>query len=190
MIGRTPSSQVLLSLSSLSAHAGVATSGTPRMTACNNRRADIGLSLAQKAGILSGPPARDKRRGRFMLPLNRMRRTPLLVLAIASLALPPDPSAAASSRRSPQKRRTATTKVVLPDLIAPPRPSARDLDVAEACRRALGSTAGAVVAIDPWSGRVLAVVNPREALVKAYTPCSVFKIVVAVAGLSEGIITP
>jgi penicillin-binding protein 2 len=62
--------------------------------------------------------------------------------------------------------------------------------VAEACRRGLGATAGAVVAMDPWTGRVLAVVNPREGLVRAYTPCSVFKIVVAMAGLSEGIITP
>ncbi len=32
--------------------------------------------------------------------------------------------------------------------------------------------------------------NPSRALVRAYTPCSVFKIVVAIAGLSEGVITP
>ncbi len=44
--------------------------------------------------------------------------------------------------------------------------------------------------MDPSTGRVLAVVNPREALFQAYQPCSVFKIAVAVAGLSEGIITP
>ena len=44
--------------------------------------------------------------------------------------------------------------------------------------------------MDPSTGRVLAVVNPREALFQAYQPCSVFKIVVAIAGLSEGIITP
>jgi cell division protein FtsI/penicillin-binding protein 2 len=44
--------------------------------------------------------------------------------------------------------------------------------------------------MDPHTGRVLAVVNPRNALFRAYTPCSVFKTVVAIAGLSEGIITP
>jgi cell division protein FtsI/penicillin-binding protein 2 len=33
-------------------------------------------------------------------------------------------------------------------------------------------------------------VNPSEALSRAYQPCSVFKIVVGIAGLSEGVITP
>jgi cell division protein FtsI/penicillin-binding protein 2 len=44
--------------------------------------------------------------------------------------------------------------------------------------------------MDPNTGRVIAVVNPQNALFRAYTPCSVFKTVVAVAGLSEGLITP
>jgi penicillin-binding protein 2 len=118
-----------------------------------------------------------------------MRRTPLLFLVLSYLLSSPDLGAGTSARRSASKRSTTRT-VTLPDLIAPPSPSARDLAVAEACRRGLGATAGAVVAMDPWTGRVLAVVNPREGLVRAYTPCSVFKIVVAMAGLSEGIITP
>lgn len=44
--------------------------------------------------------------------------------------------------------------------------------------------------MDPRNGRVLAVVNPDEAVAHAYQPCSVFKIVVAIAGLSEGVIQP
>ncbi len=44
--------------------------------------------------------------------------------------------------------------------------------------------------MDPRSGRVIALVNPDTGLLHAYTPCSVFKIVVAIGGLSEGIITP
>jgi penicillin-binding protein 2 len=44
--------------------------------------------------------------------------------------------------------------------------------------------------MDPGNGRVIAVVNPSEALFKAYQPCSVFKIVVGIGGLAEGIITP
>src|SRR5262245_10481076 len=44
--------------------------------------------------------------------------------------------------------------------------------------------------MDPRTGRVLAIVNPARALARAYQPCSVFKIVVAIAGLSEGVITP
>jgi cell division protein FtsI/penicillin-binding protein 2 len=44
--------------------------------------------------------------------------------------------------------------------------------------------------MDPYTGRVIAVVNPGLAVANAYQPCSVFKIVVAIAGLSEGVITP
>jgi cell division protein FtsI/penicillin-binding protein 2 len=44
--------------------------------------------------------------------------------------------------------------------------------------------------MDPRTGRVHALVSPTHALLHAYQPCSVFKIVVAIAGLSEGVITP
>jgi cell division protein FtsI/penicillin-binding protein 2 len=78
----------------------------------------------------------------------------------------------------------------LPNLIVPGSASSWDLTVGEASRRAVAGTAGAVVAMDPRTGRVLAVVNPSRALLRAYQPCSVFKIVVAIAGLSEGVVTP
>jgi cell division protein FtsI/penicillin-binding protein 2 len=44
--------------------------------------------------------------------------------------------------------------------------------------------------MDPRTGRVHTVVNPGLALHRAFQPCSVFKVVVAIAGLSEGLITP
>jgi cell division protein FtsI/penicillin-binding protein 2 len=44
--------------------------------------------------------------------------------------------------------------------------------------------------MDPQTGRVLSIVNPANVLFRAYQPCSVFKIVVAIAGLTEGVITP
>jgi cell division protein FtsI/penicillin-binding protein 2 len=44
--------------------------------------------------------------------------------------------------------------------------------------------------MDPWTGRVLTIGNPQSGLLTAYQPCSVFKLVVAVAGLTEGVITP
>jgi cell division protein FtsI/penicillin-binding protein 2 len=75
-------------------------------------------------------------------------------------------------------------------VIAPPRASDRDRAVGDACRRELEGSGGAAVAMDPRTGRVLAVVNPANALLRAYQPCSVFKIVVAIAGLTEGVITP
>jgi cell division protein FtsI/penicillin-binding protein 2 len=87
-------------------------------------------------------------------------------------------------------RRSVSRAPLLPNLILPGAASGFDLAVGEASRRAVAGSGGAVVAMDPRTGRVLAIVNPSRALVRAYTPCSVFKIVVAIAGLSEGVITP
>jgi len=76
------------------------------------------------------------------------------------------------------------------DVVEPPGATARDQAVARACRRGLGSTRGAVVALDPRDGRVLAIVNPVYGLFHAYQPCSVFKLVVGLSALSAGIATP
>jgi len=119
----------------------------------------------------------------------RLRISGLVVLIfffIASL----DISAARkpTSRRAPS--RTPRVATPAPAMVLPDDPSDRDRAVGEACREALGRKAGSVVAMDPRSGRILALVNPQYGLMKAYQPCSVFKIVVAVAGLSEGIIVP
>jgi penicillin-binding protein 2 len=77
-----------------------------------------------------------------------------------------------------------------PLLIAASDASAHDRVVGDACVRALAGRRGSIVAMDPNTGRVLAFVNPDVGLWHAYTPCSVFKIVVAIGGLSEGLITP
>ncbi|HEY6548069.1 MAG TPA: penicillin-binding transpeptidase domain-containing protein [Vicinamibacteria bacterium] len=100
--------------------------------------------------------------------------------------LPAAPLAAATRTR----RRSTTPAFKVPRVILAAEADERDRRVAEVCERALASARGAVVAMDPWSGRVLAIVNPTEALFRAYQPCSVFKIVVGIAGLSEGVITP
>src|SRR5690348_18075566 len=54
---------------------------------------------------------------------------------------------------------------------------------------ALGNMNGTVVAIDPTSGRILAMVNQKLALSEGATPCSTIKLAVGLAALSEGIIT-
>ncbi len=54
---------------------------------------------------------------------------------------------------------------------------------------ALGNMNGTVVAIDPTSGRILAMVNQKLALSEGAEPCSTIKLSVAMAALSEGIIT-
>lgn len=113
----------------------------------------------------------------------------LLTVVVASLSLLAAPHLAHSA---PKKRRTASRRAaaIVPAVILPDEASFRDREVAEACRTALGGARGAVVAMDPYTGRVQAVVNPEYGLMRAFQPCSVFKIVVAVAGLTEGVITP
>lgn len=54
---------------------------------------------------------------------------------------------------------------------------------------ALGNMNGTVVAIDPDSGRILAMVNQKLALSEGAQPCSTFKIAVGLAGIQEGLVT-
>ncbi len=54
---------------------------------------------------------------------------------------------------------------------------------------ALGSMNGTALAIDPSSGRILAMVNQKLALSPGAEPCSTIKLSVALAALDEGIVT-
>ena len=64
-----------------------------------------------------------------------------------------------------------------------------DSIVREAAIDALGGMNGTVVAIEPTSGRVLAMVNQKLALSSGAQPCSTIKLSVALAALNEGLIT-
>jgi cell division protein FtsI/penicillin-binding protein 2 len=64
-----------------------------------------------------------------------------------------------------------------------------DAVVRQAAVDALGNMNGTVVAIDPTSGRILAMVNQKMALSQGGQPCSTIKLAVALAGLSENIMT-
>ena len=54
---------------------------------------------------------------------------------------------------------------------------------------ALGNMNGTVVAIEPTSGRILAMVNQKLALSSGAQPCSTIKFSVALAALSEGVVS-
>jgi penicillin-binding protein 2 len=54
---------------------------------------------------------------------------------------------------------------------------------------ALGHEKGSVVAVDPTTGRILAIVNQKMAFSAGFQPCSTIKPFVALAGLKEGVIT-
>ena len=64
-----------------------------------------------------------------------------------------------------------------------------DLVVRQAAIDALGNMNGTVVAVEPTSGRVLAMVNQKLALSSGAQPCSTIKLSVALAALSEGVIS-
>jgi cell division protein FtsI/penicillin-binding protein 2 len=61
--------------------------------------------------------------------------------------------------------------------------------VRAAAIEALGGMNGTVVAMDPDSGRILAMVNQKLALSAGAQPCSAIKVAVALAALSENVIT-
>ncbi len=75
------------------------------------------------------------------------------------------------------------TDVTEGDIIAGEDPIVR-----QAAIDALGNMNGTVVAIEPTSGRVLAMVNQKLALSSGAQPCSTIKLSVALAALSEGLI--
>src|SRR5204863_1058428 len=61
--------------------------------------------------------------------------------------------------------------------------------VREAAVSALGRYNGAIVAVDPNTGRVLTVVNQKIAFGAGYIPCSTIKPTDALAALEENVIT-
>jgi penicillin-binding protein 2 len=61
--------------------------------------------------------------------------------------------------------------------------------VRKAAIEALGRYYGSVVAIEPSTGRILAIVNQKLAFSAGYIPCSTIKPVIAVAALQEGVVT-
>lgn len=65
-----------------------------------------------------------------------------------------------------------------------------DPTIRQAAINALGGLNGTVVVINPDNGRILTMVNQKLALSPGAEPCSTIKITVAMAALSEGLVTP
>jgi penicillin-binding protein 2 len=76
------------------------------------------------------------------------------------------------------------------DITAGDIATGEDPVVRQAAIDALGNMNGTVVAIDPTNGRILAMVNQKLALSEGAQPCSTIKLAVALAALSEQVITP
>ena len=65
-----------------------------------------------------------------------------------------------------------------------------DPEVRRVAVNALGYHAGAVVVMDPMTGKIYSVVNQEWALRRGFKPCSTVKLVTGVAGLEEKVISP
>jgi len=70
------------------------------------------------------------------------------------------------------------------------RVDGEDLAIRRAAVEALGGYNGSVVAVDPTTGRVLAMVNQKIVTSSGFQPCSTVKVSVALAGLNAKAIQP
>ncbi len=121
----------------------------------------------------------------------------LLCLALAAVAANMSPSAYAKPRpnratrtsRAPKKHRFHIPFFGGSDPGKDDVTTNDDPVIREAALQALGRENGSVVAVDPTNGRILAVVNQKMAFSAAFEPCSTIKPFIAIAGLSEGVIT-
>jgi cell division protein FtsI/penicillin-binding protein 2 len=96
---------------------------------------------------------------------------------------------AQASRRHRRYREHFTANSFLDDVAEGDVTAGEDPVVRQAALDALGNMNGTVLAIEPTSGRILAMVNQKLALSSGAQPCSTIKLSVALAGLSEDLIT-
>jgi len=98
-------------------------------------------------------------------------------------------SAHLSHRRHHHYRERFLTSSFATGITAGDITEGEDATVRAAAIDALGNMNGTVTAIDPNTGRILAMVNQKLALSAGAQPCSTIKVPVALAALSEGIVT-
>ncbi|MGA9352452.1 MAG: penicillin-binding transpeptidase domain-containing protein [Terriglobales bacterium] len=108
--------------------------------------------------------------------------------ALAHSRAPLAKSASAAYRRHHYYERFYTSSFVKSDVTEGDVTAGEDPTVRAAAIDALGNMNGTVVAIEPTSGRILAMVNQKLALSSGAQPCSTIKLSVALAAVSEGLI--
>jgi penicillin-binding protein 2 len=129
--------------------------------------------------------------------IKELGKTILAGMLVGSLAMPmPAEAAAITAAKSSVKsrKRLAPSRYrgyapTYADSISADDPAYDDPIVRQAVVDALGRYNGSVVAVDPNTGRILAVVNQKIAFSDGYIPCSTIKPTIAVAALEENVIT-
>ena len=92
-------------------------------------------------------------------------------------------------RRHRYYERFTASSFASDDMLAGDLTAGEDPIVRQAAIDALGDMNGTAVVIDPSNGRILAMVNQKLALSPGAEPCSTIKLTVAMAALSEGLVT-
>ena len=98
-------------------------------------------------------------------------------------------AAITSRRHHVSYERFTANSFATSDIFAGDVTAGEDPVVRQAAIDALGGMNGTAVVIDPSNGRILAMVNQKLALSPGAEPCSTIKITVAMAALSEGLVT-
>ena len=126
----------------------------------------------------------------YLLVLTAFAGVTLLTPAVAVARPGATTSGAAPTTHAAIRRATSTRRrIPLPDPTRFDSPQFDDPVIRQSAVEALGHQDGAVVVVDPNSGRILAAVNQPLVFSPGYIPCSTIKPVIAVAALHEGILT-
>ena len=142
--------------------------------------------VAHSAATAQAPPARHNSR----LTARGTARAGAHGVARASLHVDHAVRRAAHSiRHHHYYERFTASSFANGDIFAGDQTDGEDPVVRRAAIDALGGMNGTAVVIDPANGRILAMVNQKLALSPGAEPCSTIKITVAMAALSEGIVT-
>jgi len=136
--------------------------------------------------------------------IERFGKTVAAAFLIAMLAVPLPAAKPAgvidSSSSNPKSKSKKSRKRLAPsryrgyaptyaDSVSADDPTFDDPIVRAAAVDALGRYNGSVVAVDPNTGRILAVVNQAIAFSDGYIPCSTIKPTIAIAALEENVIS-
>jgi cell division protein FtsI/penicillin-binding protein 2 len=145
----------------------------------------FGASVSTKRYRKSSQKVTESKRAQARISRSRHSRT-------VAKTQPVRRSRRVASRRSTRHRyyeRFTASSFTNDDVTSGDVTTGEDPVVRAAAIEALGNYYGTVVAIDPSNGRILAMVNQKLALSQGATPCSTIKLSVALAALSEGIVT-
>jgi cell division protein FtsI/penicillin-binding protein 2 len=113
----------------------------------------------------------------------------MLMAAVCAMPLPAAPGAGTPVKRAHKYVARYRGVPTFADSSSKDDGAFDDPIVRAAAVSALGRYNGAVVAVDPHTGRILTVVNQKIAFGDGYIPCSTIKPTIALAALEENVIT-